>query len=134
MTPNPISSPYLNNRSPPPASPPSPVFPDPEECHPHTPYSAYDLNFAGGLIPHPDALRTDKVELVPFVPSLHAKTLYEELQKGDCRGVMRLMPYPRDMAASLGELLQGVEVSMRGVEVRVEAGGDGFRFLRDEMR
>jgi hypothetical protein len=108
-----MSSPYLNLYTPPPPQ----SFPDPEDCHPDTPYTSYDLNFAGGPIPHPGALRTDKVALVPFVPSLHAKKLYEELQKGDCRGVMRWMPYPRDMAASLEELLQGVEVSMRGVEV-----------------
>jgi hypothetical protein len=111
MTSN-TSSPYLNNYTPPPPQ----SFPDPEACHSNTPYHLYDLNFAGGPIPAPAALRTDKVALLPFIPSLYAEKFYEELEKGD-RGVMRLMPYPRDMAASLEELLQGVEVSMRGVEV-----------------
>lgn len=121
MTPSPnhIPSPYLNNYTPPPPQ----SFPDPEDCHPNTPYQLYDLNFAGGPIPSPEALRTDKVALLPFIPSLYAGKFHEELQEGGNRGVMRLMPYPRDMAASLGELLQGVEVSMRGVEVSLSISG-----------
>ena len=101
--------PFLNKWTPPPVPSPPPV-----SCHLDTPPSEYDLNFSGGPIPQ-RFLRTDKVLLVPFIPSLHARQCHAEMQGRT--EIMRLMPYPKNMAESLEELLQGVEISMRSVPV-----------------
>ena len=95
---------YLNNWQPPPPPPDLPPQP-----HLHTPSSSYDFNFSGG--PIPSNLCTDRVRLIPFVPSLHARQCYKNMEGK--RDVMRLMPYPKNMGESLDELLQSVEISMR---------------------
>jgi hypothetical protein len=104
--------PYLNNWT-------TPSAPTPHaQPHLDTPPHRYDLNFAGGLVPSTD-LTTDKVTLIPFIPSLHARYFYEEIKEE--KTLMRLMPYPKNMADGLEDLLQGVEISMRSVPVSFEA-------------
>lgn len=108
-----MSSPYLNTYVPPPPPAPLPHLP-----HLETPIESYDLNF-NSPIPHPH-LRTDKVALIPFIPSLHARQLDGEM--GGKREVMRLMPYPKNMGGGLQEILEGVEGSMRSLSVSDERG------------
>ncbi|WOO77551.1 putative protein [Vanrija pseudolonga] len=50
-----------------------PLPPPPFECHLHTPVEDYDLNF---VLPVTE-LRSDRVELRPLIPSLHAQPLLD---------------------------------------------------------
>jgi hypothetical protein len=101
---------YLNAYTPPLPSASDEV---PFEAHLNTPASAYDLNFAGG--PIPTVLQTDKLALVPFIPSLHAKQYYHGLK--DYPELVRFMPYPKRLNESLNDLLYVIELSIRRLPV-----------------
>ncbi|KAK8858691.1 hypothetical protein IAR55_002920 [Kwoniella newhampshirensis] len=49
----------------------------PRNIHLSTPVEEYDFNYVFDVVP----LKSDKVELRPLVPSLHAKLLFEGIQK-----------------------------------------------------
>ncbi|CCM02023.1 uncharacterized protein FIBRA_04099 [Fibroporia radiculosa] len=64
-----MSTAYVNNFTPPPPS----ALPDPDKVLSST--EPYDINFAYPI--HLESLSSDKVRLMPFVPRLHAKPLWE---------------------------------------------------------
>jgi len=98
---------YLNKYTPPPAAPDIPF-----ECHLNTPPEEYDLNFAGGPVYR---LATDRLVMVPFVPSLHAKQYYQDVsQHGD---LMKYMPYAKRVDQSLDNLLYIIETTIRSLPV-----------------
>ncbi|GFZ49954.1 hypothetical protein JCM24511_07357 [Saitozyma sp. JCM 24511] len=74
------------------------------ELHAHTPPDEYDFNFVFDV----KTLSSDRVELRPFVPSLHAQPLYDGLVKYP--EVEKWLP--RNMPKTLHEVLEFAE-SMR---------------------
>jgi hypothetical protein len=111
---------YLNAYTPPQASPEPP-----KNVHLHTPPSSYDLNFSGGPIPSLP-LQTDKVALIPLIPSLHGPQLFSEFagatKRGEVKeGWLRWMPYARDIERSLDDLLYVIETQQRAVPVSSRA-------------
>lgn len=94
----------------------------PPLCFLDTPAEEYDHNFCGGPL-HPMA--TDKVMLIPFVPSLHLRRYHAEI-RGQPE-LMRYMPYTPHPSESIESACQWVEMYLRRVPVssvlqpRVEA-------------
>lgn len=96
-------------------SPPSPPPPPPLNVNLRTPLEEYDLNFCGGPI---FPLRTDKVALIPFVPSLHAEAYYERIA-GDS-DLMKYMPYFPRPYESLSNTCEAIETLIRKLPVRCD--------------
>ena len=90
--------------------PPSPPLDIPFECHLNTPPDRYDHNFSGGPV---YTLSTDRLTLVPFVPSLHGKQYYHDIKEHG--HLMKYMPYPRRMDESLDNLLFVYEKTIRSL-------------------
>lgn len=101
-------TPHPNFYQPPPPAPKIPF-----EAHLQTPPSEYDHNFSGGPI---YTLSTDKLVLVPFVPSLHAKQYYHDV-KDHGETLLRFMPYPRRLDESLDALCEVYERTIRSLPV-----------------
>jgi hypothetical protein len=91
--------------------PPAPKIPF--EAHLQTPPSDYDHNFGGGPI---YTLSTDKLVLVPFVPSLHARQYYHDV-KDHGETLLKFMPYPRRLDESLDALCEVYERTIRSLPV-----------------
>lgn len=90
-------------------TPPSTTPDVPFECHINTHPEDYDLNFCGG--PIPSSFQTDLVQLVPFIPSLHARQYHKELSAHP--ELMKYMPYPKPMNESLDNVCNMVETLIR---------------------
>ncbi|KAG8721202.1 hypothetical protein FRC08_015115 [Ceratobasidium sp. 394] len=71
---------YVNNYAPPQVDTSPVVLPDPNQ--------PYDLNFCFPV----RTLETDRVKLVPFLPHVHAKAVYDAITKYP--QVMHFMPWP----------------------------------------
>lgn len=112
---------HLNSYKPPPPSPDIPF-----ECHLHTPPSEYDHNYTGGPV---YGFSTDRLALVPFVPSLHGKQYYHDIK--DHGELMKYMPYPRRMDESLDNLLFVYEATIRSLPVSQTSGHSPQRHRTD---
>jgi hypothetical protein len=66
---------YLNNYTPPPPPPEIAI-----QAVISTPFKDYDFNWAGGEVKE---IRTEKLSLIPYVPSLHANQLWEMISHED---------------------------------------------------
>jgi hypothetical protein len=93
-------------------TPPSPPPPVPPNVNLKTPPEEYDLNFNGGAV---FPLRTDKVALIPFVPSLHAEGYYERIAGDD--DLMKYMPYFPRPSESLSNVCEAIDTSIRKLPV-----------------
>ncbi|KAK8865855.1 hypothetical protein IAR55_001003 [Kwoniella newhampshirensis] len=91
---------YLNDYEPP---PPAPL--PPKDIHLHTPPEEYDFNFCFEV----KEIRSDRVELRPFVPSLHAQLLADGISKCD-PGMTKWLPRAFD---GVEDVLQWAEVTIR---------------------
>ena len=98
---------YLNKYTPPPPAPEIPF-----ECHLNTPPEEYDLNYNGGPVYR---LSTDRLVLIPFTPSLHAKQYYQDVR--DHGHLMKYMPYAKRVDESLDNLCYIIETTIRSLPV-----------------
>jgi hypothetical protein len=98
---------YLNKYT-----PPQPSRDIPFECHLNTPPDSYDLNYNGGPIYR---LATDRLVLIPFIPSLHAKQYYQDVREHG--HLMKYMPYAKRVDESLNNLCYIIETTIRSLPV-----------------
>ena len=82
---------YVNNYTPPPETRDKPFpsyspLPDSELYGP----TPYDINFAYPI--HEDTLQSDRLKLVPFVPSVHAESYWQNVS-GRADEVYRYYPF-----------------------------------------
>jgi len=90
--------PYVNNYTPPKIAP----YPDPESILAST--EPYDINFSFPL--HLDTLACPTARLTPFVPSLHARTFWEQIGP-QARECFKYYPYCPDTLAHFLSILEG---------------------------
>jgi len=94
-----MSPAFVNNFTPPPAT----AYPDPDSVLASK--EPYDINFSFPL--HPDTLACPSVRLTPFVPSLHARTLWEHVGPR-ARELFRYYPYCPDTLAHFLSVVESI--------------------------
>ncbi|TFY61866.1 hypothetical protein EVJ58_g4242 [Rhodofomes roseus] len=94
-----MSPPYVNNYAPPKTN----AYPDPEVVL--NSKEPYDINFSFPL--HLDTLACPTVRLTPFVPTLHARTLWEHIGSR-ARELFRYYPYCPDTFAHFLSVVENI--------------------------
>ena len=91
---------FVNNYT---APQPKPTLPESELYGPEP----YDINFAWPI--HPESLQTDRIKIIPFVPRVHAATLWANI-KDNLLTLFRYYPY---LPRTLSDFLTWLELDCR---------------------